>query len=733
MENTISIRNVLFGFLLISAMNLYSQTCKIALSSDKQTDNQYIICVGDKILDIVYSVSATAVEVSGLPKEYDAFFDSKAEKLTISGTSASFGAYTYTVSTLEKCLNTSKAIGVIVVGAGLLTNNNNQTVCNSSPIETIKYYVGKGINTFSITGLPKGISYKMIADDTLAIYGTTSKTGSFDYSIEFETSCKTKETLTGNIMVGGYGPLLFNDNQEICTGDGISEIEYKIAGGYASVSGLPGGVNGSINKTGDALIISGTPKQTGIFKYTVSTGEKSCVTPTLFYGTIRVGGGFISNNSSQKVCANSPIAPIEFYSVDGSASLFGLPNGFSLTPDPQILNKYVLSGTHGVEGTYNYTIVTGTKSCKEENNFSGTIVIKQITAKILTENISTIGKCNGYLEVVMDGTGAAPFTYLWNTGETAGVIKNACTGNYSVLITDVNNCSVKAKATVDVQPSKTEYVDLEAVVYSKGTSDQTTCDGVAAVKISGGVAPYAVTFGGDTILNVLDSYEFYDLCAGFYTVNVKDAKSTSSAFKFAVASPQNTYDNIEKERKTNIVFADTLVTDAVSSCLINFDRIDSIKITDYSILNDTTVEAEWSMYSDDIYLSLYIKYPYKLPGLYTLVMDIFCTNRSSSSSARALDDVLVEDRSAISTSVQSILNNKELVVYPNPFESTFTISGFKDVSRVSVFNALGIKVYDNEVAAGKAFIDLTYFPAGVYFIEAGNDSQKLHTKIIKQE
>lgn len=76
-----------------------------------------------------------------------------------------------------------------------------------------------------------------------------------------------------------------NNNQTVCLGTGIGNINYNIIGAYgATVTGLPAGV--TPNYVNGNLTISGLPTVTGIFTYTV-TPQGSC-TGTTASGTITV-------------------------------------------------------------------------------------------------------------------------------------------------------------------------------------------------------------------------------------------------------------------------------------------------------------------------------------------------------------------------------------------------------------------------------------------------------------
>ena len=52
---------------------------------------------------------------------------------------------------------------------------------------------------------------------------------------------------------------------------------------------------------------------------------------------------------------------------------------------------------------------------------------------------ASCGICNGEATVTPNG-GTAPYTYLWNNGETTATINNQCAGVYEVEVTDASGC-----------------------------------------------------------------------------------------------------------------------------------------------------------------------------------------------------------------------------------------------------------------------------------------------------
>jgi gliding motility-associated-like protein len=128
------------------------------------------------------------------------------------------------------------------------------------------------------------------------------------------------------------------------------------------------------------------------------------------------------------------------------------------------------------------------------------------------------GQCDGSIVLSLSG-GTAPYTILWSNGQTGGGIFGLCAGTYSVLVTDANGCSLSASYDL-VEP------DPLAATISSTPSTCPNCDGTASLSITGGTAPYTITWtlGGTVVGNGTD---LTDLCGGLYTALAEDANGCS--------------------------------------------------------------------------------------------------------------------------------------------------------------------------------------------------------------
>jgi gliding motility-associated-like protein len=119
------------------------------------------------------------------------------------------------------------------------------------------------------------------------------------------------------------------------------------------------------------------------------------------------------------------------------------------------LAPYVINWANGLNtltlnnlcsGTYNFSL-TDANGCV----YNGTSTLLNPTPLQLPTVTSTNPTCFGYCDgstVVNPVDGLAPYTYLWNNGQTTQTATNLCSGNYSVTVTDANNCPATQTTTL---------------------------------------------------------------------------------------------------------------------------------------------------------------------------------------------------------------------------------------------------------------------------------------------
>ncbi len=123
--------------------------------------------------------------------------------------------------------------------------------------------------------------------------------------------------------------------------------------------------------------------------------------------------------------------------------------------------------------------------------------------------------------------GTAPYTYLWNTGETTAILSNKLAGDYSVTVLDANGC--EAQATISLIPPPT----LETSV----TTVDPTCfagnDGSINVSVTGGTAPYTYLWSTSATTNSINN-----LTSGNYQLTITDAKGCEIIETYTIVDPE---------------------------------------------------------------------------------------------------------------------------------------------------------------------------------------------------
>ena len=134
--------------------------------------------------------------------------------------------------------------------------------------------------------------------------------------------------------------------------------------------------------------------------------------------------------------------------------------------------------------------------------------------------------CDGTL-VVNPTNGTPPIGYVWSNGQTTQTINNLCAGTYTVTVTDVNNCTITANATLVDPP-----VLQSPLIVATNPVCNGYCDGTATVNPIDGVAPYTYLWNdGQTTQTATN------LCAGAYSVTVTDANGCPASNTIALVNP----------------------------------------------------------------------------------------------------------------------------------------------------------------------------------------------------
>ena len=115
-------------------------------------------------------------------------------------------------------------------------------------------------------------------------------------------------------------------------------------------------------------------------------------------------------------------------------------------------------------------------------------------------------------------TGLAPFTYLWNNGQTGSTITGLTSGLYSVTVTDGYGCTLSKSGTI---------TNVNPIGLGLFTATSPTClqsNGVINMTITGGTEPFYYSAStGDVLVSYSRTFSISGLSAGQYNFLVTDA------------------------------------------------------------------------------------------------------------------------------------------------------------------------------------------------------------------
>ena len=223
---------------------------------------------------------------------------------------------------------------------------------------------------------------------------------------------------------------------------------------------------GNPNPIGTGLSITVNPPIGGAY-YTCQPVFPSC---NAGWATCNIGGGNLGPDTI--LVTPTPNLPPPTVTPTDPLCNNGCNGSIVVTPVGG-LAPYVINWANGsntltlnnlCSGTYNFSL-TDANGCV----YNGTSTLLNPPPLQLPTVTSTNPTCFGYCDgssIVNPIDGLAPYTYLWNDGQTTQTATNLCSGNYSVTVTDANNCPATQTTTL---------IDPPLVTINPITGSDTVC------------------------------------------------------------------------------------------------------------------------------------------------------------------------------------------------------------------------------------------------------------------
>ncbi|MBL4818737.1 MAG: SprB repeat-containing protein, partial [Deltaproteobacteria bacterium] len=216
-------------------------------------------------------------------------------------------------------------------------------------------------------------------------------------------------------------------------------------------------------------------------------------------------------------------APSDTIVCDGSLLTLsiGKPSGGTWTGQGMIDSNLGIVDISGLSGTEEYVYTK--EGCPDTMQ----VIFSNIQIVATIQNASCADSSDGSISVSVSG-GITPYIYDWFSGATSNDISSINAGNYTLTITDNNDCKTTSSYAVSEPP---------ALTISTSTTDVTVCggsDGTAIASASGGTTPYEYTWSTGATTTSISG-----LPIGIYQVSILDSHFCQNTASVTINEPNN--------------------------------------------------------------------------------------------------------------------------------------------------------------------------------------------------
>ena len=391
----------------------------------------------------------------------------------------------------------------------------------------------------------------------------------------------------------------------------------------------------------------------------------------------------------------------------------GLGSGNNIAVSPNVITTYVVSGTDSFGCVGLDSVVVSPA---------------QFTAPIITTTPSDSALCNGTGNVTLDPSGS--FTVEWSNGSQGVNGIDLCPGSVLVVATEnTYGCVYTQYGFVDQVGS---IYPLSVQLSVQDASEDGLCDGSAQFFAYGGVTPYNYELYDANNTLVGSSENAGSLCSGVYQLILSDAVSNTDSIQFYIAEPSNFYSNVVISVDSAIM--DTLVTNVLEECVIDFATVDSAWISAVNYINADTLVVTWVV--QDATGIHYVDQSYVITnfiGNYVIELSLFCPGKAPGDPYLKILSSLYVDYNSSSSGIDEWKDDK-LIIYPNPSSDVIYIkSTGVDLRRVILYDAQGKQIATEiQYFGDKVMLELPK-PSGNYLIKIETLDGSYIRRVIKSQ
>ncbi|MFN0013413.1 MAG: choice-of-anchor V domain-containing protein [Saprospiraceae bacterium] len=347
--------------------------------------------------------------------------------------------------------------------------------------------------------------------------------GGFDYVWSNGDTTATADNLTA----GTY--FVSVTDSENCTATAsVTITQPLVLNANATATGETG--SGANDGTATASPSGGTPGYMYLWNTTETTATIIGLAPGSYTVSVTDAAGC---TSVQIVTVNSFNCTISASATTTNVTCFGAGDGTAtaVLTGAALPATYLWSNGDTTATADNLVPGTYTIEIEDANGCPAELTVQITGPALLTANASStnetgVGQNNGTATAQPTG-GTSPYTYQWSNNATTQTITGLTPGQYTVVVTDDNDCTAVQTVTVNAFGC-----NLAATISAVNVLCNGDMTGQATAIPSGGIAPIGFLWSNNATTATASG-----LAAGTYTVVVSDAAGCQTTTTATISQP----------------------------------------------------------------------------------------------------------------------------------------------------------------------------------------------------
>ena len=287
------------------------------------------------------------------------------------------------------------------------------SVCQNSPSVQLQATSGISYNWSPSTGLDNS----NVANPIF----TTDLTQTYTVSVTNSLGCIGRDTLTVNVIQSPID-VASSVTNNTCSGSNDGQIVLTPTNSNDNYTYL-----WNTGESGSSIL-----NLIGNTSYSVTVSAAGVCSKTLDFFIGSPSPVIINSNVVNDFCNGAQGGAIQLNSISGGT----LPYYFLWSSGAQTQNiSNLMAGAYSLK-------ISDANLCSQLFNFSISEP-EAIQISSTANNVTCNGYADGFINVNTTG-GVSPYAYLWSTGQSTANISNIISGDYSVEVTDANNCKQTA-------------------------------------------------------------------------------------------------------------------------------------------------------------------------------------------------------------------------------------------------------------------------------------------------